>query len=227
MVEKARTADVSSIKTELDQALSTLDIALLEAGRSVATVREQVAHVMKIAERSREMEAAMARAREQLAVSFENGGASPPLRAVPSIGPTDEIQAPVMEPAATPDQDSGDAEPATARGPEPKEAKEAKKGNTFPAPVPNAETSRCLRLAVSSKSGNLDLKEVDSSVNENPAVIDVALLDYDGRQATLKLWINETADPKGVRDALLSSLRNHLGKKDTELSIELEEDSSA
>lgn len=221
MVEKAHTADVSSIKTELDQALSTLDIALLEAGRSVATVREQVAHVVKLAERSREMEAAMARAREQLAMSFENGGASPPLRAVPSLGPSEEIEAPVMEPDAQLDRDS--REPDTGGVEEPKPEKTA----AIPAPVPSAETSRCLRLAVSSKSGNLDLKEVDSSVNENPAVIDVALLDYDGRQATLKLWINEASDPDGVRDALLSSLRNHLGKKDTVLSIELEEDSSA
>ena len=221
MVEKVHTADVSSIKTELDQALSTLDLALLEAGRSVATVREQVAQVVELAERSREMEAAMSRAREQLAVSFENGGASPPLRAVPSLGPLEEIEAPVMEPDAHSSRDSGKANESAAEQPELKETA------PIPAPSPSAKTSRCLRLAVSSKSGNLDLKEVDNSVNENPAVIDVALLDYDGRQATLKLWVNEAADPDGVRDALLSSLRNHLGKKDIELSIELEEDSSA
>lgn len=219
MVEKAHTADVSSIKTELDQALSTLDLALLEAGRSVATVREHVAHVVKLAERSREMEAAMARAREQLAVSFENGGATPPLRAVPSLGPVEKIEAPAMEPDVQLERDFGEANAAAVEKPE--------ETVPLPARVPSAETSHCLRLAVSSKSGNLDLKEVDNSVSENPAVIDVALLDYDGRQATLKLWINKAADPDGVRDALLSSLRNHLGKKDTELSIELEEDSSA
>ena len=166
-------------------------------------------------------EAAMSRAREQLAVSFENGGASPPLRAVPSLGPVEEIEAPVMEPDAHSSRDSGKANESAAEQPELKETA------PIPAPSPSAKTSRCLRLAVSSKSGNLDLKEVDNSVNENPAVIDVALLDYDGRQATLKLWVNEAADPDGVRDALLSSLRNHLGKKDIELSIELEEDSSA
>jgi hypothetical protein len=219
MVEKAHTADVSSIGTELDQALSTLDLALLEAGRSVATVREHVAQVVELAERSRAMEAAMSRAREQLAVSFDNGGATPPLRAVPSLGPIEEIAAPVMEPDAQPDRDSANSGAVATP--------ESPRTDPIPAPDPSAKTSRCLRLAVSSKSGNLDLKEVDSSVNENPAVIDVALLDYDGRQATLKLWINEAADPDGVRDALLSSLRNHLGEKDTELSIELEDDSSA
>lgn len=221
MVEKVHTADVSGIKIELDQALSTLDLALLEAGRSVAVVRNNMALIVELADRAREMETAMSRAREQLAVSFENGGAAPPLRAVPALGPVEEIEAPVMEPHAQSDQDSDEAEPVAIEKPEPAETA------PIPAPSPHAEKSRCLRLAVTSKSGNLDLKEVDSSVNENPAVVDVALLDYDGRQATLKLWINEAADPDGVRDALLSSLRSHLGEKDIELTIEFEEDSAA
>ena len=221
MVEKVHTADVSGIKIELDQALSTLDLALLEAGRSVAVVRNNMALIVELADRAREMETAMSRAREQLAVSFENGGAAPPLRAVPALEPVDEIEAPVMEPHTKGDQDSDEADPVAIEKPEPAETA------PIPAPSPHAEKSRCLRLAVTSKSGNLDLKEVDSSVNENPAVIDVALLDYDGRQATLKLWINEAADPNGVRDALLSSLRSHLGEKDIELTIEFEEDSAA
>lgn len=220
MVEKVHTADVSSIKTELDQALSTLDLALLEAGRSVATVRGHMAQVIELAERSREMEAAMSRAREQLAVSFENGGVTPSLRALPSPEPTEEIGAPVMEPDAQFDRYPGEANSVAL------DANQQGETASIPATSPSAETSRCVRLGVRSKSGNLDLKEVDSSVNENPAVIDVALLDYDGRQATLKLWINEAADPDGVRDALLSSLRSHLGEKDTELTIELDDDSS-
>ena len=78
-------------------------------------------------------------------------------------------------------------------------------------------------MAVTSKGGSLDLKAVDSSVNENPAVVDVALLDYDGRQATLKLWINQSADPVGVRDALLGSLRRRLGDEgNAEVEIEFE-----
>lgn len=221
MVEKAQTADVSSIKTELDQALSTLDLALLEAGRAVSTVRGQMAQVIELAERSREMEAAMSRAREQLSVSFDNGKVTPPLRALPSLEPIDEIEAPVMEPDAEFDQYADKVNAVLDKQLERKET------SSVPAPSPSAETSRCLRLDVTSKSGNLDLKEVDTSVNENPSVIDVALLDYDGRQASLKLWINEAADPDGVRDALKSSLRNHLGKKNIELSIELEDESSA
>lgn len=88
--------------------------------------------------------------------------------------------------------------------------------------------SHCLRLGVSSKTGSLDLKAVDGSVSENPAVVDVALLDYDGRQATLKLWINNAADPHGVREALLASLRRRLGdEQDAEVRIDFEEGSAA
>jgi hypothetical protein len=95
-----------------------------------------------------------------------------------------------------------------------------------PAAEASTETegvSHCLRLGVASKAGSLDLKAVDGSVNENPAVVDVALLDYDGRKATLKLWINGQADPIGVRDALLGSLRRRLGdERDAEVLIEFE-----
>ena len=96
------------------------------------------------------------------------------------------------------------------------------------AEEPVQAVSHCLRLAVKSNSGSLDLKAVDGSVNENPAVVDVALLDYDGRKATLKLWVNESADPIGVRDALLGSLRRRLGdEQDAEVRIDFEESSAA
>jgi hypothetical protein len=79
-----------------------------------------------------------------------------------------------------------------------------------PQPAP-ARVSHCLRLTVQSKSGSLDLKAVDGAVNDNQDVVDVALLDYDGREATLKLWINPEVDTEGVRQALLESLKNELG----------------
>ena len=95
-------------------------------------------------------------------------------------------------------------------------------------PEPAQAVSHCLRLTVKSNSGSLDLKAVDGSVNENPAVVDVALLDYDGRKATLKLWVNESADPIGVRDALLGSLRRRLGDEQAaEVHIDFEESAAA
>ena len=83
--------------------------------------------------------------------------------------------------------------------------------------------SDSLQLSISATSGSLDLKAVDRSINEIPAVVDVTLLDYDGRNATLKIWTTETADPAGVKEALLESFRRNFGDgQDTEISIDLE-----
>jgi hypothetical protein len=79
-----------------------------------------------------------------------------------------------------------------------------------------------LRLQVGSKSGSLDLKSVDGAVNENPEVVDVALVDYDGRQATLKLWIVEQSDAAAIGEALEASLRRRLGDDEAEISVEFE-----
>lgn len=85
-------------------------------------------------------------------------------------------------------------------------------------------TSHCLRLTVKSKSGSLDLKTVDNAVNENLDIVDVALLDYDGREAVLKLWVNPDANVESVRTALIESLRIELGdQSDAEAFVELEE----
>jgi hypothetical protein len=88
--------------------------------------------------------------------------------------------------------------------------------------------SHCLRLDVRSTVGSLELKAVDSAVNENPSVIDVALLEYDGRGATLRIWIDPSADPIGVREALLQSLdRNLAGSEDTEVQLDFEQEPAA
>lgn len=209
--------DVSQLKDELDEALSTLDIALLEAGRSVSIVRKSMTRVFDLAEQAGEMEAAIVRAREQLAVTLQGDSTATPLRAVPTreqagLKEEDSNAAPVQEP----ENETTEAIEKPDTGPE-----------SEPVLEPASTATRCLRLKVSKKSGSLDLKDVDGSVNENSSVVDVALLDYDGRQATLKLWVNERADPNGVREALLTSLRTHLGEEDTELDIEFEEDSVA
>ena len=124
--------------------------------------------------------------------------------------------------------------PEPAPQPEPEAIAEAigralpSKPETIAEADSSPAVSHCLRLGVSSKTGSLDLTAVDGSVSENPAVVDVALLDYDGRQATLKLWINNDANPHGVREALLASLRRRLGdEQDADVRIDFEEGSAA
>jgi hypothetical protein len=60
----------------------------------------------------------------------------------------------------------------------------------------------CFRLEFQSSGGPLDLRAVDDAVGEHPAVRDVALLDYDGRNATLKVWIVATVSPADVQRSL-------------------------
>ena len=222
MAKEATNLDVSDVTNELDDAIATLDAALLQAGRSVAIIRSSMAQFASLAEKAREMETAMARAREQLSLSW---AATQPVAPTTPLRPVPPTQSYEQEPEPAPEiepQDQFETYPSPAT-----EQELPQDEPVDEAPEPSSGESRCLRLTVSSKAGSLDLKAVDGSVNENPAVVDVALLDYDGRRATLKLWVNENADPNGVRDALLSSLRRHLGERDAELSIDFEEGSAA
>ncbi len=82
MTANSTNSDVNQLKAELDEALSALDRALLEASRSVSIVRNGMTRVFELAERADEMEAAIVRAREQLALTSQRESAAPSLRAV-------------------------------------------------------------------------------------------------------------------------------------------------
>lgn len=67
----------------------------------------------------------------------------------------------------------------------------------------NSAALTSFRLEFESNPGPLDLRTVDDAVSEHPAVRDVALLDYDGRKATLKVWIEPSASPADIQAALV------------------------
>ena len=211
----------------LDNALEQLETSLTDAGRSLSVVRSNVAQLASLVEVVREMEDMMNKARLNLGMEVSSVISQPALRPVPQpepLFPPEPALESFPEPIAA--QPPFEEAPAPELGPEPIET-EPESEQAVPASVAQSATgeltSHCLRLGVASKAGSLDLKAVDGSVNENPAVVDVALIDYDGRKATLKLWINGAADPLGVRDALLGSLRRRLGdESDAEVQIEFE-----
>jgi hypothetical protein len=100
-----------------------------------------------------------------------------------------------------------------------------------PAPVeeekkPVATGTQCLRLHVTKPSGSLDLKTVDNALNEHTEIIDLALLDYDGRQATLKVWISGQVDEKKLRESLTADLLQRVGG-DAEVKIDFDQESAA
>ena len=201
----AQDATNPDIVAELESALAGLEQALNQASRSVTAIRDSIGDVASISARVQELEQAIDLARQSLSVG-----------PAPAITPT-----PIR---AASDVDA-DVQPAREQ---PIDDEPAFEAETEPAPISNVpqggNEAHCLRLNVSSKTGSLDLKAVDAAVNENPAVIDVALLDYDGRRATLKLWVNASADAAGVSEALLGSLRERLGERDkAEVKIDFEE----
>lgn len=77
---------------------------------------------------------------------------------------------------------------------------------TAPAPIasipPRGEATTTFQLAFESSGDPLDLRAVDEAVSAHPAVRDVALIDYDGNRATLKVWIAASVRPSDVQDAL-------------------------
>jgi len=213
MADDYTTAEPSSLARQLDDALASLERALAGAGSAIAAVRGSITNVVALEEWSHglqtrigELEAAISRASESLSLPLSaRPRAAPawPLRPVPSWEEEEESTG-----AAAPAASEIENQPAASatRGP----------------------VTRCLKLDVSRKVGSLDLKLVDSAVNESPGVADVALLDYDGHQATLRLWIAEGEDPDAVCEQLVKSLRSRLGGESlAEVRIEFEEESAA
>jgi hypothetical protein len=208
-----------ALHEELDFALRTLESSLAEAGRAVSTVRGLLPRITALSEAVGELEDAMSRARQRLGGAPGTSTYTPPA-AQPTLSPVPPSQ-PVEFPTSLPSP-----EPSTT--PEPA-WDDTSNGDDEPAPAPkNTTPSHCLRLDVRSKSGSLELKAVDDAVNENTSVVDVALLEYDGRNATLRVWIETSADPASVRETLLDSLeRNLAGNQDADVTLDYEQESAA
>lgn len=202
--------------SDLDTALTRLESALTDAGQAIVTIRNCVPQISALVEVVNTMESAMTFARQRLGGS----SAEAVLRAVPQQPPLPD---PVL--ALQPDPVLA-LQPEPAYSPEPElEPEPAPELADEPIPVSTGvPTQYCLRLHITSKAGALDLKAVDNAVNEQPAVTDVALIDYDGRQATLRVWISGSDDAEAARKALGESLRSRLGDADSaEIDIDFEE----
>lgn len=223
MPEDLAKSDPTVLTNELDDALRTLESALATAGGAATVIRNALPQIVTLAQVVSEMETTMARVRDQLGAPPETIP-PPPVPQEESVdvfrAPTPEVPE-VVEPTAesTYEEKIETSEPA----PETPSEKPAETQSET-----SEQTSNCLVLDVSTKAGSLDLRAVDGSVNENTAVVDVALLDYDGRHATLKVWIDASANPITVRDSLLESLQRRLADdKDAEVRIDFEASSAA
>jgi hypothetical protein len=216
----------SGPEQELTRALDDLAAALRRAGEASAVIRGAVPRLAATGSVLDEIEALVRAKRSQTGAPDEpaaprpvtythptlvvSGGASPKPRPAPrrqfepaaaKIAPQAVPQPPralaserPILPAALTPPPLAEA-PARATGPKPVDSA------PFPNPADDAGVT-CFRLEFESKPGPLDLRKVDDAVGEHPAVRDVALLDYDGRRATLKVWIAATSTPADVQNAL-------------------------
>ena len=76
---------------------------------------------------------------------------------------------------------------------------------TEPEAPPRSERREELlsfRLEFESRPGPLDLRAVDDAISEHPGVRDIALLDYDGHRATLKVWVAGGMSPIEIQQAI-------------------------
>jgi hypothetical protein len=219
-------SDHTSLDSELTRAIDDLESALDHAADAAAELRRLVPKVAAIDAMLDELDSALHAGRQRLV----DGSADPsstgrahqqPANGVPSRPLPRPFAAPV-EPAASTDPWSqvattlqADA-PLSALGP-------ASDGEVAPPVHPDAAGLVCFRLEFESRPGPLDLRTVDDAVSEHPAVQDVALLDYDGKHASLKVWIDSTATPATVQEMLLARASEIFGSDNDVTVVALED----
>jgi hypothetical protein len=190
------TEEQKSLTTQFEDLIGSLEHALSEAGAAASTARVKLTEIAALEGRAREvdgrlseLEAAVNRARDSLNIPMPSAQSSfLQLHALPAWEEEPESEPEAETPELALEMSTEEEEPVEHDG-----------------------HARCLRLEVDKKIGSLDLKQVDAAVNEVPVIVDVALLDYDGRHATLKLWLGETNDPDEISTTLLRELRSRLG----------------
>jgi hypothetical protein len=206
-----------SLADELDVALTSLERSLQHAGQATSAIRGLLPQIAALASVVADMEATMARARQHIASSSDvPARISESLREIRPLGAT--AASVVDRFAAEPPPIETQPEQEVIEELQPSEEQQDEQ----------VGGARCLLVEVTCQDGSLDLKSVDSSVGEHEAVVDVALLDYDGRRASLKVWLREDADPVAVQSGLIESLQRHFGDdRNVEITIDITDELAA
>lgn len=196
----------TGVARDLAEAVEEMQASLERAAVSAARIRELLPRVSTLSAVFDELQAVIDSGRQSAGIARQAASPEPararPTLVVPSAAPPRQPQpwaAPAPQPL-TPPEAWPQAEPAVEAVPD------APADQPFrpQAPGDGAEQLVAFRLEFEARPGPLDLRAVDDAVSEHPAVRDVALLDYDGRKATLKVWIDAAASPADVQGALTS-----------------------
>lgn len=190
-----------SIEQDLNNSLEDLRVALQRAADATAELQRIVPRIAQVGSLFDELASVINSGRQQLGISGEPGAYTRPTLVTRTPSPIVPDLSPGDDPWSSLAQTMGGQAPAT-----------------------NSALT-CFRLEFESKPGPLDLRSVDDAVGEHPSVRDVALLDYDGRKATLKVWIEQGADPATIRDSLTERAATLFGA-DNEVTVTAHEEAA-
>jgi len=215
-----RSESSTDLERELSQALDDLQASLQRASEATAAIKGLLPRLAAAGSLFDEIESLIRAGRERIGTGPVTPEATyvRPTLVVPS--PSTPRPTPVLRPSNTfgaptetrPEPAVGAAAPAQAEA-----------AAAFPPQADSQGGLVSFRLEFESNPGPLDLRTVDDAVSEHPAVRDVALLDYDGRRATLKVWIIDTASPAEVQDALKEHAANLFGSAHEVTIVALED----
>jgi hypothetical protein len=188
----------TGIDRELAGALDELQTALQQASEAAAALKGLVPRLAATGSLFDEIEALVRTGRQRIGAGDPSTEMASAVTRPTLVVPSGPRPAPVLSTSperATSEATGGDEStpPATPTA----ETRAPEEGMS-----PQTAELRCFRLEFECQPGPLDLRTVDDAVSEHPAVRDVALLDYDGRRASLKVWISPDASPSDVQEAL-------------------------
>jgi hypothetical protein len=228
------------LEQELKQAFDDLRAALQRASDATAAITQLAPRIHAVAGIFDQIEAAVAEGRRQLAgatfaLEGTGGGAVTYARPTLVVAEPDPAPQPFVLSAAAPALEA-DA-PAVAAQTSPLEWTSAPVSEWAPKPPPEIASLdlqgaidgqgelASFRLEFESRPGPLDLRAVDEAISEHPAVRDIALLDYDGHRATLKVWVEGSASPADVQSAIRDQVSS-LFSSENEISVVALEDAA-
>lgn len=188
----AKKTTAAGLTGELAQAFDELQQALDRAQHAAASLRDVLPRIGAIGSVFEEIEAVIESGRRQIGADPLAAAYSRPTLVVPE----QSVQRP---PQPWSPEDGHDPSLNGAHA----DSDAFADGAPAPSPGVPDDGLTCFRLEFDSQPGPLDLRTVDDAVSEHPAVRDVALIDYDGRRATLKVWIEPTSTPAQIQQALL------------------------
>jgi hypothetical protein len=216
------------LEQELQQAFDALHEALQRAAEATTALRDLAPRVSAIGGVFDQIEAAVNEGRRQIAGATRVIAATP--SAVPEF-PRPTLVVPVAAAAAAPARPQPFAPPPAEALPhidcemKPAAASAPATVDVIRNSVAREVPHVAFRLEFESHPGPLDLRAVDDAISEHPAVRDIALLDYDGHKATLKVWNDGDTSPSSIQVAIRDRVRA-LFSSDNDVTVVALEDAA-